>query len=88
MKQGRAYMKRSDGQVVAARYRDWKVVFAENRASQLQIWKVPFVQLIRDDTHPATGIPVPADHEGLSSGPNARLMEPAGYRGKYPGWNG
>ena len=28
-----------EGQVMAARYQDWKVVFLENRANRLQIWK-------------------------------------------------
>ncbi|HEY7229871.1 MAG TPA: arylsulfatase [Pseudolabrys sp.] len=34
-----------DGQVVAARYRDWKVVFLENRGEQFGIWREPFVEL-------------------------------------------
>lgn len=40
-----------DGQVVAARYNDWKVVFMENRANQLQIWKEPFVELRAPDLY-------------------------------------
>jgi arylsulfatase len=34
-----------DGQIVAARYSDWKVVFLENRAEQFQVWREPFVEL-------------------------------------------
>ena len=34
-----------EGQVVAARYNDWKVVFLENRAEGLQVWREPFVEL-------------------------------------------
>jgi arylsulfatase len=34
-----------DGQVVAARYRDWKVVFLENRGEQFGVWREPFVEL-------------------------------------------
>jgi len=34
-----------EGQVMAARYQDWKVVFPENRADRLQIWKESFVEL-------------------------------------------
>ncbi|MCB0795788.1 MAG: arylsulfatase [Flavobacteriales bacterium] len=33
------------GEVVAIRVLDWKAVYAENRASTLQIWKEPFVHL-------------------------------------------
>ena len=40
-----------DGQVVAARYQDWKVVFMENRASRLQVWKEPFVALRAPDLY-------------------------------------
>jgi arylsulfatase A-like enzyme len=40
-----------DGQVMAARYKDWKVVFLENRANRLQIWKEPFVQLRAPDLY-------------------------------------
>ncbi|CAE7357049.1 aslA [Symbiodinium sp. CCMP2456] len=40
-----------DGQVMAARYNDWKVVFLENRANRLQIWKEPFVQLRAPDLY-------------------------------------
>lgn len=34
-----------EGQVLAARYRDWKVTFLENRAHRLQLWREPFVEL-------------------------------------------
>lgn len=33
------------GQVAALRYMDWKAMFLENRADQLQIWIEPFVEL-------------------------------------------
>jgi arylsulfatase A-like enzyme len=34
-----------DGQIVAARWQDWKVVFLENRGEQFGVWREPFVQL-------------------------------------------
>jgi len=34
-----------DGQIVAARYDDWKVVFLENRGEQFGVWQEPFVEL-------------------------------------------
>jgi arylsulfatase len=34
-----------DGQVVAARWQDWKVVFLENRGEQFGVWREPFVEL-------------------------------------------
>jgi arylsulfatase len=34
-----------DGQVVAARYDDWKVVFLENRGEAFGVWREPFVEL-------------------------------------------
>jgi arylsulfatase len=34
-----------DGQVVAARYDDWKVVFLENRGQGFGVWREPFVEL-------------------------------------------
>jgi arylsulfatase len=34
-----------DGQIVAARYDDWKVVFLENRGEQFGVWREPFVEL-------------------------------------------
>lgn len=34
-----------EGAIVAARYQDWKVVFLENRAHGLQVWREPFVEL-------------------------------------------
>ncbi|WP_224489192.1 arylsulfatase [Robertkochia flava] len=34
-----------DGQVVAARYDDWKIVFLENRGQQFGVWREPFVEL-------------------------------------------
>ncbi len=34
-----------DGQVVAARYDDWKVVFLENRGEALGVWREPFTEL-------------------------------------------
>lgn len=40
-----------EGQVMAARYQDWKVVFLENRADRLQIWKEPFVELRAPDLY-------------------------------------
>lgn len=34
-----------DGEIVAARYNDWKVVFLENRGEQFGVWREPFVQV-------------------------------------------
>ncbi len=34
-----------DGQIVAARYADWKGVFLENRAHAFEVWREPFVEL-------------------------------------------
>jgi arylsulfatase len=34
-----------DGQLVAVRYKDWKVVFLEQRAKTLKLWAEPFVPL-------------------------------------------
>jgi arylsulfatase A-like enzyme len=34
-----------DGQIVAARYDDWKVVFLENRGHAFEVWREPFVEL-------------------------------------------
>jgi len=34
-----------DGQVVAARYNDWKVVFLENRGEAFGVWREPFIEL-------------------------------------------
>jgi arylsulfatase len=34
-----------DGQVVAARYNDWKVVFLENRGEAFGVWREPFTEL-------------------------------------------
>lgn len=34
-----------DGQIVAARYQDWKVVFLENRGQAFGVWREPFVEL-------------------------------------------
>jgi len=34
-----------DGQVVAARWGDWKVVFLENRGEAFGVWREPFVEL-------------------------------------------
>jgi arylsulfatase len=34
-----------DGQVVAARYDDWKAVFLENRGEAFSVWRDPFVEL-------------------------------------------
>ena len=34
-----------DGQVVAIRYDDWKVVFLENRGEAFGVWREPFVEL-------------------------------------------
>ena len=34
-----------DGQIVAARYQDWKVVFLENRGEAFGVWREPFVEL-------------------------------------------
>ncbi|TFH39120.1 MAG: arylsulfatase [Bacteroidia bacterium] len=34
-----------DGQVVAARYSDWKVVFMENRGQAFGVWREPFIEL-------------------------------------------
>jgi arylsulfatase len=34
-----------DGEIVAARYQDWKAVFLENRGMAFEVWREPFVQL-------------------------------------------
>jgi arylsulfatase A-like enzyme len=34
-----------DGQIVAIRYADWKVVFLENRGEAFGVWREPFVEL-------------------------------------------
>jgi arylsulfatase len=34
-----------DGQIVAARYDDWKVVFLENRGEAFGVWREPFIEL-------------------------------------------
>ena len=34
-----------DGQIVAARYDDWKVVFLENRGQAFGVWREPFTEL-------------------------------------------
>jgi arylsulfatase len=34
-----------DGQVVAIRYEDWKVVFLENRGVAFEVWREPFTEL-------------------------------------------
>ena len=34
-----------DGQIVAARYEDWKIVFLENRGEKFGVWVEPFVEL-------------------------------------------
>jgi len=34
-----------DGQIVAARYDDWKVVFLENRGQEFGVWREPFTEL-------------------------------------------
>jgi len=34
-----------DGQVVAIRYQDWKVVFLENRGQAFGVWREPFTEL-------------------------------------------
>jgi arylsulfatase len=34
-----------DGQIVAARYQDWKVIFLENRGEAFGVWREPFVEL-------------------------------------------
>jgi arylsulfatase len=34
-----------EGGIVAARYGDWKVVFLENRAETMALWREPFVEL-------------------------------------------
>ena len=33
------------GEIVAARYNDWKVVFMENRAETIALWREPFIEL-------------------------------------------
>jgi len=33
------------GEIVAVRYQDWKLVFMENRAQTLALWREPFVEL-------------------------------------------
>ena len=34
-----------DGQIVAARYSDWKIVFLENRGQAFGVWREPFTEL-------------------------------------------
>ena len=34
-----------DGEIVAIRYQDWKIVFLENRGEAFGVWREPFVQL-------------------------------------------
>jgi arylsulfatase len=34
-----------DGEVVAARWQDWKVVFLENRGQAFGVWREPFTEL-------------------------------------------
>jgi arylsulfatase len=34
-----------DGQIVAARYADWKAVFLENRGEAFGVWREPFIEL-------------------------------------------
>jgi arylsulfatase len=34
-----------DGQIVAMRYSDWKVVFLENRGQAFGVWREPFIEL-------------------------------------------
>ena len=34
-----------DGQIVAARYQDWKLVFLENRGEAFGVWREPFTEL-------------------------------------------
>jgi arylsulfatase len=34
-----------DGQIVAMRYTDWKVVFLENRGQAFGVWREPFTEL-------------------------------------------
>ncbi len=34
-----------DGQVVAARYQDWKVVYLENRGEAFGVWREPYIEL-------------------------------------------
>jgi arylsulfatase len=34
-----------DGQIVAARWQDWKVVFLENRGQAFGVWREPFIEL-------------------------------------------
>jgi arylsulfatase A-like enzyme len=34
-----------DGQIVAARYQDWKAIFLENRGQAFGVWREPFVEL-------------------------------------------
>ena len=36
-----------DGQIVAARWQDWKVVFLENRGQAFRVWREPFVAWTR-----------------------------------------
>ena len=34
-----------DGEIVAARYQDWKIVWLENRGEAFGVWREPFVEL-------------------------------------------
>jgi arylsulfatase A-like enzyme len=58
-----------DGSLVALRYDQWKIVFAEQRAHSFDVWQEPFVQLripkifnLRSDPFEV------ADHEGIGYG--------------------
>jgi arylsulfatase A-like enzyme len=39
------YYTNDDGQIVALRIQDWKIVFMEQRAKTMQLWAEPFVEL-------------------------------------------
>jgi hypothetical protein len=44
-RESRFWYVNDDGEVVAARYQDWKVVFLENRGQAFGVWREPLVQL-------------------------------------------
>jgi arylsulfatase len=63
------FYSNDDGSLVALRYDQWKLVFAEQRAHSFDVWQDPFVQLripkifnLRSDPFEE------ADHEGIGYG--------------------
>jgi len=55
-----------DGSLVALRYNQWKIVFAEQRAHGMDVWQDPFVQLRLPKLFSLRSDPFEtADHEGM-----------------------